>query len=108
MDSGGDRPGGLSILLNRDSRVIGIRVPANARTDKGIRVGSTYAQAEAAYRGPTERDADAGGYHLLVTGPAGVIGFHSLNEAGPVESIAVGREDYAKGSELCSDSEPPS
>ncbi|WP_155848820.1 hypothetical protein [Amycolatopsis vancoresmycina] len=108
-DSGGDRPGGLSILLNRDGRVIGIRVPANARTDKGIRVGSTYAQAEAAYRGrPTERDADAGGYHLLVTGPGGAIGFHSLNEAGPVESIAVGREDYAKGFELCSDSEPPS
>ncbi|MBN6034062.1 hypothetical protein [Amycolatopsis sp. 195334CR] len=107
-DSGGDRTGGLSILLNRDGRVIGIRVPAKARTDKGIRVGSTYAEAEAAYRGsPIERDADAGGYHLLVIGPGGAIGFHSMDEAGPVESIVVGREDYAKGFELCSDSEPP-
>jgi hypothetical protein len=108
VDRGGQRFGGLSVLLNRDGRVIGVTVPDNGRTDKGVRVGQTYASAKAAYVGSSMETApDAGGYHLLVRGHGGAIGFHSETLSDPIVQILIGREDYASGWELCSDDEPP-
>jgi hypothetical protein len=104
VEAGGDRLGGLRVLFGRNGTVLGITAPDDAKTDTGIGVGGDFADVRAAYPGhPTEEGVSVGGTYLPVSGPgASAIGFRTRDR--PIDTIAVGSPDFARGYELCSDS----
>jgi hypothetical protein len=102
------RADGLRVLFGSRGAVLGIDVPSGGRTDRGIAVGSSMASVRSTYKDlPIEEGESVAGHYIIVTGPTGTsIGFHSVD--GPnVETMTVGIPDFARGYELCSDSEPP-
>jgi hypothetical protein len=109
LDQQDGAPGrSLSVLLNRRGEVLGIRVPPDSTTDRGVGVGSSLAAVRTAYRGsPIEEGISVSGYFVAITGPGGVIGFLAADTSTAVEALYVGSADFAKGFELCSGIGPP-
>lgn len=96
----------LSALVDRHTdRVIGIHPPAEARTDRGPRVGSNRSEVVAAYPTPARQEVYSQvGHVLLVPGPDDqyVLGFVFGETGNAVLRLDVGRQDYAAQAELCS------
>jgi hypothetical protein len=94
--------GELQVTLDRNDRLVGISPPANARTDRGVGVGSTRDQVVAAYPEPVHEGENEAGPYLAFTGPSGAsIGFN-LDAAGTVVDIRSGTPEYSFGYEICS------
>jgi hypothetical protein len=109
VDRDGDVARGVQVTV-KDGLVVAIDafLATTARTDRGIRRGSTVEEVLAAYPEPHTQGPSHGGAVLAVTGPGGHdLGF-ALDDAGEtVIGIGVGNEGYRPGMELCGGPDVP-
>jgi len=102
-DASGNPSHAVQITLDRQGVAthIDAYAAANARTDRGVKVGSSLSEVLAAYPEHSERTETQASAVLVVSGPANDLSF-ALDDADRVVGIAIGHRGYALGFEDCS------
>jgi hypothetical protein len=104
-DANGNPAQSVQITLDRHGMVTHVDAYAatDARTDRGVKAGSSLSDVLAVYPEPSRRTRTQAPDVLVVSGSANDLSF-ALDEAQRVVGIAIGERGYAIGSETCSGS----